>query len=340
MKKRITALFTLVAIMAAMATIPVSAQMYVNDDFDTPPTSGQLSDIPGWGFYNSHVNDSYKGRVSFANGALKFEAPLSGGERPFWQKTYEVSGTDHVIMLDVMHESASTRVSWQLRVPADTNNRIISDTIRGGTHFAADTWYTVMIVVADNAAKARLYYKEKAATDDKWTLLFDKTNTQNAQGVTTFKLGFDCNPVSDGFWMDNFRVFDGINVISNSFKLDSTEIDAVTNVTVAGTLKTEIYTYSDNVLFDSNGVVQLDKTYKTIMVAFDKDGKMLGCNPVDKPVKGGVTAITTELAIDAADAAAISDNGYIATYIWDGMQPVGELIKLGTAPISSTHFDN
>lgn len=342
MKKQIIALIAVAATLATLLTVPVGAEVFVNDTFDTPPTSGNITDLSGWVAYDNVATNL--GDSSFEDGALKLQrsTPENGSVKVRRVYTLTASTCDHILMWDAKF-SDTHKVLWSLCQGTGNSGRILQSSVNTGK---IDTWFTFMIVVSDDGKKADLYWKERDVSGSLWNTTSNTGSSAATRTTTTFNLFINASGgyTLNGYMLiDNFRVFNGENIVSNDFKLDTTKLttklQAVTDVTSGGMLKSECEIYSGDVTFDA-GVLRTNKTVKAILVAFDKDGKMVGCSTENKDVKGGLTTLAPTLAIDETDAAAIKDNGYIATYIWNGMQPICDTVDLGTAPISSTHSDN
>ena len=84
---------------------------------------------------------------------------------------------------------------------------------------------------------------------------------------------------------------------------------------------------------DDRGVLfNKEKTeLNKLMVAYDKNYKLLGCTVVKKKSENfifGHNEITAKMSLDAESAGALADGGYVGLYIWDGLNPVMVPVEL------------
>ena len=329
MKKRIIALLALVAMMATMLTVPVGATLEYEEDFSTLPASGKLDDLDEWTPYTPTAST-----IGFNDGAAYFNVPKELHHLNFQSMT---RGSDVFFKFDIKYATNNSQLTLYLY---NGEYRIWGETVNGHDEGKWNT-YIAHLKNETNGTKYYIYKRgpfdtrELAAqSNGAYTLV--KTGDGNPHTAAPYiNIQQSRNGTGNAFWIDNITICSGgFSINKTEFKVDSTKINSVSNVT-AGNLAADISISDASTMIDATS-----KTVKAILVTFDQDGKMVGCGTEDKDIKGGVTSIAPEFAISAADAVAIANNGYIATYIWSGMQPIGEPIDLGTAPITSTHSDN
>lgn len=319
MKQRIIALIAVIAVMAAMLTVPVGATVYLYENFNAAPSPNDLEGVNGWKPYDAPM----KGTAEVVDGCAKFSPPTSS--RLVWEKHYNVTENNynHIVMFDIMIDTATNQLNWQL---FSKGTRSFQNTVE---YLTKDVWYTFMFVVANNGKSGALYYKQRdAALDAPWTKVTNtKTDVADANGV--FKITFDCYKLAADchVYIDNYRIFTGTNIRKDSFTLNTTAVDDVSDITAAGTLKANYDVYSSDVSFDSANVLQSTKTVKAIMVAFDKNNKLLDCSVQSRAFYGGTNSFSSQLTVsdDSTNDMYfnnIKDDGYVGVYLWNGMQPL------------------
>ncbi len=328
MKKRIIALLSLVAIMATMLTVPVSAELIVNDTFDGMTTKQDVIDA-GWAPYNYNASTNTPGmcgEVSFPDGA--FRIAYKDGVRYFWNRSYTVPTQNHILMFDLKPEMNSAKVNFQFFIG--------STRVTKQDHWIpiANEWYTYMFVVSGNATKVDGYYMKKDDPSGSWKKIVfnngDANGTKPANTDTKFKFGFDTGSREDqtgAISYDNFRVMAG-SVSFDDFVIGDTVIENVQDIT-AGTLKVnyEIDNVAADFAFDSTtNTYQLNETpVKAIMVCFDENMKVIDCKVEQKELSiGENNNLSSEITISSDDVAGINNSGYVGIYLWKGMQPLCE----------------
>ncbi len=332
--KKIIALIAVVATMVALLALPVSAAEIFYHDFENPPESGNLRDV-GDGTVWKPYSESMAGVVTFEDGAVRIDYASTG--RPFWNVHYNVPGQDHVLMYDLMVEMDSPSLTMQLFMGG---TRVINKGFAYG--MKANTWYTVMIVVTDGATKSNVYYKERDIESETWTkfdVVNTSTNTDGTRGAhtgTDFKLGFDTHSTSTrtgAIWYDNYMVYDGKWFKETEESFDGSSIEEITDIVSGGTFSVDLELYDSNITFNDDMTLADNVTVKTVMVALDKDMKMVGCSTVNIPIKGGLNTVSATLELsDDADAVNyfgnLTDGGQINFYMWNNMQPLCDPIVI------------
>ncbi len=329
--KKIIALIAVVATMVSLFALPVSAKNYFVDDFDNPPASGVLTDLEGWTFYSPTM----MGEVEFTDGALKITHP-DGTGRPFPYKSYHASAS-HVLMFDLMVDYSNApagkcRLSCQFRIGGGSD-RTIYDTI-SESHLASGVWYEFMVIVTNNE-NVKIYKKEKAATDGVWTLVFNKPRNGSLGSDTTLhKIGFDMNPITGcEIWFDNWMAYDEYWFNNMNISFEDATVEEIADVVSGGTVSVDFELYDGSVSFNNDMTIATNTTAKTVMVALDKDMKMVSCSTVNIPLKGGLNTVSATLELsDDADAANyfgnLADGGQINFYMWNNMQPLCDPIVI------------
>lgn len=329
--KKLIALIAVIATIVSLFALPVSAKNYFVDDFDNPPASGVLTDLEGWTFHSS----SMMGESEFVDGAIKITHP-DGTGRPFPYKSYHASAS-HVLMFDIMTDYSSApsgkcRLSCQFRIGGG-NDRTIYDTL-SESHFKSGVWYEILVVVTNNE-NVKMYKKEKAATDGVWTLMFDKPrNGSLGADKTLYKIGFDMNPITGcEVWFDNWMAYDGLWLENVNISLEDATVEEIADVISGGTINVDYDVYNGNIAMNADKTLAVTETVKTIVVALDKELKMVGWNTANVSLKGGLNNGVASLELsDDAEAVNyfgnLTDGGQINFYMWDNMQPICDPIVI------------
>lgn len=329
--KKIIAFVAIIATLTALLAVPASAALIFSHDFENPPASGDLKDVGDGTVWRPYA-ESMAGTVDFEDGAVKIGYSSEG--RPFWNVHYNVPGQDHVLMFDLKGEIANPSLSMQFFMGG---TRVIYRNLYLGMQ--ADTWYTFMIVVTNGATKAVPYYCERDAENPEWKLIDISGDAQNGtrdpHTGTSFKMGFDTSSTQSktkAIWYDNYTVYSDYWFENQNISLEGAPVETIADVISGGELTVEFDVYDSNIQLD-NGQFAETHEAKIIMVALDKNMKMVACNTMNKVINGHYNAVSASLQLsDDPDAANyygnLTDGGKIYFYAWENMQPIFDPIVI------------
>ncbi len=334
MKKRIIALLALVAMMATMLTVPVSAELVYKGDFSNIPTSGNLDDMDEWAPYSPSASTT-----GFNDGAAYFSTLGEMHHLKFLNLSVGKNdpGKELFMKFDIKYATNDTQIRFFLY---NGQHRINELTIDGHD---AGKWntYIAQIVMEDSAVKGYVLKRgpfdtrEAAAQSTaEYTPVWSQNITTKTSYIATPYLNISVKSngkTGSAFWLDNISVYEGgFSIDENAFTLDGQNVTSLSGVT-AGELAVNTVVSDATKKIDTTS-----KNVRNILVAFDKTGKMVGCKVENVNVVGGITEMNAKLTLDAGDAAVIADDGYIAHYIWEGLQPVSAVpMTIGAAPITN-----
>jgi len=329
--KKFIAFVVAFATFTVLLAVPASAALVFNHDFENPPESGKLQDVDDGTVWKPYAS-SMEGVVTFEDGAVRIDYASEG--RPFWNAHYNVPGQDHVLMFDLKGEMANPSLSMQFFM---NGTRVIYKSLYLGME--ADTWYTFMIVVTGGATKATPYYKVRDDVNAAWTPIDISGDAQNGtrgeHTGTAFKMGFDTssNKTKTGaIWYDNYTVYSDKWFENQNISLNGAPVETIADVISGGELTVEFEVYDSNITIE-DGDFAGNHEAKIIMVALDKNMKMVACNTANKVLKGHYNSVSASLELsDDADAVNyygnLTDGGKIYFYTWENMQPIFDPIVI------------
>ena len=135
-------------------------------------------------------------------------------------------------------------------------------------------------------------------------------------------------------WFDNWMAYDELWFKDMNISLEDATIEEIADVTSGGTMKFEFELYDADVQLNSDlTIAENDTTVKTIVVALDKEMKMLGCTTKNLTLKGdkNIASVELELSDDENDAnfyGKLENGGQINFYAWNNMQPLCDPIVI------------
>lgn len=339
MKKKTFILLAVVSAMLLMMSVSAFATVYYDEDFsdvsvladttkityskNSAPPAGQESiveivtddiDVTG-----DTVPDGTAGTIHMKNSvasggtgtSLKFLFPTA----------YKDDNAESVFMYDMMLPNTSSYNTSQVAavtyfggVRHNAYFNAGSFYSPGGTVQTGHTpgvWYTYLYALNKDKTTISIYRKLQSADDSQFALL-GSSNAATHGADPGFEWSVAGGKNVDVFF-DNMKLYSGENILSQEFTVGGTEIAEISEV-AEGEFKASVS------LLSNKGKTGLNKLF----VAYDKHGKLLGCTIAQEGATAihlGHNEIAAVMNLNAENAAAIADGGYVGLYVWDGMIP-------------------
>ena len=348
MKKRVFLVVMTTVVVLLIASVTTGATMYYDEDFSDPsfmvdkakiiytaesnPPAGEESiveivaedsDITGDG-----IPDGIAGTLHVKNTVISSDLNNSSFQLNFPDEFRENAG-ESIFMYDLMLPDVSTYNTKEIVAMMYYGgfrhnayfkpNMLISSggNIPTGGHEPGQ-WYTYMYHLSSDKAVITAYRKLQSEPDSSFERLGECNTGVNNSGPYFYLYTY--NGRKSDLYFDNIKLYTGTNILEHTFTLNGNEVEEISELT-EGELEA-------NISFLSNKEkTELNK----LMVAYDKNYKLLGCTVVKKKSENfifGHNEITAKMSLDAESAGALADGGYVGLYIWDGLNPVMVPVEL------------
>lgn len=339
-KRFIAAILAVMTVVSAMA-ITVSAKEYYYEDFENvTPSYTNAKDhlyisIPnladGTPTANFEVVDgmmhyeksSYPQADQTAIGnkvpetRLNFDSSVAGNDEVFIEFDFMFSenakmanGSEVIAYMYVHDKRFLVNISYQ-------GIRHFSYAATSTALLSKGVWYSGLMHVKLSDGEVDVYQKERTA--DEYTYI-QTIPLENRTSNNYYLQLYGDYRKDQNLYVDNVKIYDGINSKGGFFEVDGNKIDSIDDVT-AGTL-----TVNSEVL---NGSISETAVFPVLTV-FDANGRLIDCQ-----VKTDFSLLpgTNDIAIDY-DVSEYGDSvsgGYVGFYLWKDMtsvRPIVEAVEL------------
>lgn len=354
-KRLICSILVLAAFMTMLAG-NVSAAEYYYEDFSNATTSSTAGakvylSIP------NYVNGSPMAQYAIENEALYFKKSscpqadqvAAGNKVPEFRLYFDnkmASSNEIFIELDFMFgNNAKMSGGGEIISYMYVHNKRFLTTIgytglhntsyatTATTPLSKNVWYSGLFHVklkelttnnSGTVVEGGVDVYQKLKTDSAYTYLQTIALDNRTSNNYYLQLYGDYRKDQD-IYVDNVKIYDGINVKNPYFAMDGNKITSINNVT-NGTLSVNAEVlYGEMATATASGVKKtIDKAITPVMTVFDKNGKMVECVI---PTSFGLKPGTNNLKIDYNTAAFYNKitDGSIGFYLWKDITTVRPL---------------